>query len=444
MTVSSCRAARGAHGPRTVARALKVLLLTITLGALIPAPALGQEVAPKPPPAFWDTYATEELAARLLPYLPDATEAPPGYRFGPMVVETPATLALRIAQPGVDPRAALARTPDLPIVQINQEFLPAGPTGPVPLPFFVIVRLAPHPLVAADNVSPSRRPDGVLSVGVGDALGEERDAFLDPRTQPGQPPIEHLIVRWRRGGVVLEMIRRAPAGESDVNGTLAYAMQLDAKAARLPLPGATPPTVTPPASETERLEALLRLRTFSVLPEDLPAPYWPYVTGMTIHPAQAAVETARFQQVNPAEEVRRSAETFRRVYLGGGWLTNAPEEAVRGLPDEAWPGVRVVYFAALDADEEAARREVRDSYSMLMGRLGPQREPTPAPVTLGDETFFWQVCIDGTESWALHWRHGSVVLGVESAGPVGALNFDALVDIARAVEAAYQRSDLGR
>jgi hypothetical protein len=32
------------------------------------------------------------------------------------------------------------------------------------------------------------------------------------------------------------------------------------KAARLPLPGETPPNVMPPATEAERLEALLRLR----------------------------------------------------------------------------------------------------------------------------------------------------------------------------------------
>jgi hypothetical protein len=77
-----------------------------------------------------------------------------------------------------------------------------------------------------------------------------------------------------------------------------------------------------------------------------------------------------------------------------------------------------------------------------MGTLGPERKPAPAAVTLGEETFVWQVGLDGMESWALHWRHGNVVLGVESVGPVGALSFDELVDLARAVEAAYQRSDL--
>jgi hypothetical protein len=423
---------------------LKVLLLVVTLGILLPAATPGEAVAQKPPPPPWGAFATEELAARLLPFLPAATEAPSGYRFGPMVVETPAILAQRIAQPGEDPRAALARTPNLPVVQISQEFLPAEPRGSPPLPFFVIARLAPDPTAAADNVSPSRRPEGVLALDAGDGLGEERDAFLDPRTRPDQPPAETLVVRWRRGGVVLEFIRGALAGESDVAGTLAYAAQLDAKAARLPLPGETPPTVTPPATEGERLEALLRLRTFSVLPEDLPASYWPAISGMALHPAQAVVNTARFQQVDVAELVRRSAETFGQVYLGGGWLTNAPEEAVRGLPDEAWPGVRVVYFASLDADEAAAGRQVRDPYSMLMGALGPERTPAPAPVTLGEETFVWQVRLDGTESWALRWRHGSVVLFAESVGPVGALGFDELVDLARAVEAAYQRSDLAR
>jgi hypothetical protein len=188
--------------------------------------------------------------------------------------------------------------------------------------------------------------------------------------------------------------------------------------------------------------ALVRLRTFVVRPEDVPAGFRSLPPGMgTFHPAQGVVNLILLNpDVGTEASLDRYTDVWRRVYTAGEWFGRGQGQDIP----------RLVTIVSMDADEAAAERDVRDPIAAVFGISQPDRRPSEAPVNLGEETTFFVFRFPrpdgspGGESMALRWRHGPVVLSAESTGPAGAVSVDELVAFAHAVEAAYQASALAR
>jgi hypothetical protein len=378
----------------------------------------------------------------LLPLLLEEADLPPGYRIGPVAVETPAVSALMRTPPGEDPHTTFDRYQEDRYVELHQNFVPVAPGMPVFMNFTVLLMRDAEQ--AARFAGPGNRTPNAMVLTLAPDLGEARSGWRVPVGPPDQPPRERLIVRWQRGNLVFDIQRETPAGDLDVEQTLDFAARVDARASsRLPL-DLEAPAVSLPATEAMRLDAALRLQSVTLPPEQVPAGYRPMSPSMPVglfHPAQGVLNLAFLHpEVGADAALTRYAETWRRVYTAGAWFVT---EAGEGGP-------RLAYTVALDADEAAAERDVRDPFGPVVGVAQPDRAPSPPLVSLGDEITFREFSFtapDGStagESMALRWRHGSVVLSAESFGPAGVVGVEDLVTFARAVEAAFQASALAR
>jgi hypothetical protein len=383
--------------------------------------------------------STEELAVRLLPYLLTEAEAPAGYRLDGVEVDTPATQALKETAPGGDPAAAFDRNQRQFLIQLHQALVPV--TGLAPSPIFSVMLMADAE-VARAHASETRPPaSDVTRLPLDQTLGEASVAWQWPVVDPSGRAREVMDVRWQRGRLVLSVQRSATAGEGGLVELLALARRADTRVAALP-PLDLTPSVAAPATEAERMEAVLRLRTLSIAPSDVPAGFSPLPPGPgTFHPAQGVVNLILLNPDFGSEaSLDRYAGVWRRVYTAGEWFGRGQGQDIP----------RLVSIVALDADEGAAERDVRDPIAAVFGISQPDRQPSPAPVSFGETTTFFVFRFlrpdgsPGGESMALRWRHGSVVLSAESVGPAGAVSVDELVAFARAVEAAYQASALAR
>lgn len=383
--------------------------------------------------------STEELAIRLLPYLASETDAPAGYRPAGVDVDTPATQALKETAPGADPWAAFDRNQRQFLIQLHQFLRPVASTTPPVYTVKVMIdaETARRTTSAADPPASS-----VTRLPITSPLGEASVAWQWSIMDPTGQAREVTEVRWFRGRLAYSVQRTAPPGGAGFDELLAIARWADARAATLP-PLDFTPRVSAPATEAERLEALLRLRAFDVPAEDVPAGFRLLPPGIgSFHPAQGVVNLTLLNPDFGADAaLNRFAEVWQRVYTAGAWFG-------RGEGQDA---PKLVSIVGLDADEAAAERDVRDPIEAVFGISQPTSQPEVAPVRLGETTTFFVFRVppapDGSpsgESMALRWRHGSVVLSAESVGAAGAVSLDELVTFARAVEAAYQASVLAR
>ncbi len=380
-----------------------------------------------------DSISTEELAVRLLPYL--LTEADlPAYRPAGVEVDTSATQALKETPPGGDAWAAFERTRRRFMLQVHQILRPTD--GVVPPAIFTIGVMASVEAAEAE-VGLTRPPStNAMRLPLDQVIGEARAAWRFPADQLGQPPREVTDIRWLRGRLVFSVQRTTLPDATGMDDLSALAARADAYIVALP-PLDLKRTVALPATEAQRLAMLLRLQTLRIDAEAAPAGFRPAESGTT-HPAQGVLNLVL---LNPGfgagAALQRYAEIWRRVYTAGFWFTRDPD----GAP-------RLIAVAAVDADVEAARDDVRDPVAAVFGLARPDTKSAPPPIQLGDETTFFLFDLgpltggEAVESMALRWRHGTVVLSAESIGRAGAVTEDQLAGFARAIEAAYQTSAL--
>lgn len=408
--------ARG-HARRRLVLATAVVLLAVA--ARVPARAQ----PPAATPGQWDAYASEELVARLVPYLLGPTEAPPGYTLDGVDAETPVGLAVSQRPAGTDPQTVFAQVRSLWLVQVHEYLMPAGKEPASPLNF--TVSLVPD---GSPFASPAARPPDATALDLPEALGEARDAWQQPVSEAPQLPLQRLVIRWQRGALVFELQQLTATVEQDFAALRGYAAQIDAHEAQAPPYDTSPPTITPVATEPERLQALLSLEAIAGAAAAPPAGYHgsePMVTTA----AQFALH-AVLNSTDPAAALADAMRTYPLV--AGLFVPYIPD-----TPSQPLVAAGLALYgntAAAQADLFLVQPEAIHEWIAV--------NPVAPPLMLGDTTTAVEARAAGEEPAggdlvlaSLNWTHGPLRLGVAMEGQV---DWPLLAAFAEQLEMSYQ------
>lgn len=399
-----------------LAMALAVSILHGGQRTLVRAQAEGESLSP------------EEAILSLAPYLLTTAETPSGYTLAGYTVNTPALLAATQTPMDGDPRATLAqRLSEGFVVQAGQNLVPA-PGSAAPAAGTSVYLMADSGSAAAlasgATLPPLPSPNlDVETVALGD-FAEAHIAWHLIVRLPGQPDTGQYLVRWQRGQLVFAVTIFAPAGDEKADDLLAVLQPYAAKVAALPDLALAAPTVAPPATEAERLEALLKLSTIAIPANDAPLGY--RLTSRI--PFSVAGQVLGSPDPHAAL-IQQDLEWQRLVELRTTFTT---AQGARGP--------RLVLSAFQDASAEAATLDI----NTLVTSANTTLEPIDAPAALGDAraAFHARSVTNGAVSETVYffWTHGAVGVGVQMSGPEGAIDADELLAFAEQAEAAYQRS----
>lgn len=267
----------------------------------------------------------------------------------------------------------------------------------------------------------------------GATLGEGATAQRLTSTPRGSAAqLVYYEIRWKRGLVAFEVMTNAPPGQDTLIDAQQIASAFDKKAAGVPAPLLTSPTVTPPATEDQRIDAMARLASVTIDAADAPPDFGN--TSLSIaHPAGFVIASQ-----NPRAALQRIDQRWKRIISFSQTF-----DPTRGNPPP-----ELALRIRLDADAQAAANDLNDNF---------QADPAPPqgitetavspPVMFGDASL--AVVTKGTfsdntpfQSELIGWTHGPLVLSASLINSPGAISQDQLVAFTKQVEAAFQASPL--
>jgi hypothetical protein len=415
--------------PRGIPRGSRRRAVAAAAVALISLAALG---ASQVRPAFSQTapsaLSPEEAIISLRPFALTANDLPSGYRLAGTSAGTPASQAFVTSSP----RAAL-RERDAAgyMVSVSQTLLPLT-RGAGPVEQFGVALFADAPSAAAyaTGVSfPIRNATGqqVEAVDLPAPVGSASKAWHLTVSPPDERPIGEYLIRWHRGQVAFTVVTAAVSGDEKLADAAALVAVVDLKEAALPAPKVGLPTVTPAATEAQRLTAAELLATIGIGDEDAPIGY--NVTNASIATNAGIV----FGNPDPQATLHRVDEQWKRI-VGVTETFSTPQGS---------SSTTLVAEAVLDADAASANVNMRD----LIAAPTAVVTVIDPPVQLGDAGYAFtfdttSASGEARQSVIIEWTHGPLLLAVTMSGPQAMINMDDLVDFAQQWETAYQASDL--
>jgi hypothetical protein len=221
-----------------------------------------------------------------------------------------------------------------------------------------------------------------------------------------------------------------PLGQERQADAESTAAAIDAvEAARPPFaPGSA--TVTPPATEDQRLQAALQLESFfGSSTAAIPTPRGYSVSGRYLtYPAGFVADAT-----DPAAALHKTDEQWRS-------LVSARLEFTAQANDHMY----LIAYASVHADAASAKAAATGSFAQQPGWTST---PATPPFAIGDSTYAFRgggTGDDGNpaEDVYLYWTHGPLVLGVRMLGPVGTTSMDQVVALAQQLEARFQANPL--
>jgi hypothetical protein len=259
----------------------------------------------------------------------------------------------------------------------------------------------------------------IAPVTLTEPLGESSFAYHGVDTTPDLPPANFYTVRWSRGRIAYSALTDNDPGKEKLSDTLDFAVAHDKRVANLTLQFGSS-TLTPPATEQQRLDALLRLKEADAQASQEPEGYSMTSSG-AVHPA-GIVATAG----DPADALQAVDVRWKRIASISGTFTSTTDKALM-----------LTYAIGLDADGAAAQVDATD----YLPAPGESATPVDLGIQLGDVTAAFRVLgsnADGTpyEDLNISWTHGRVILVVNMQGAPDTTSFETLIALARQVDAA--------
>lgn len=415
--------------PRRIALPLRAaLLLLVPLLALGAARAAQAQTAP---PQFSPEQAMVELAPLRL----QAADLPAGYQPQTPAYFTPSGESVLNTPPSGDPHRLLdIYSNDGYLVWTSQRLSIGSATLPA----------ASFYAYAMKDVRRARdRTDGRLDgphgsdsqfvddVPVQSIAGDATSVWHIVSTSTRGVSSGGYTVRWQRGRLAFTITTAAPFGKEKLDDALALLAAIDKAIVARSVPDSAVPDVAPPASESERIDAALKLRTIDIGEDAAPNGFLIAGHGL-IHPAGSVLLST-----NPGATLRRQDEQFRRVI--------ALTETFLSLDDPENSGLQLV--ATLHADADGA---LADFTALSGGSAATGATPIAAPMQAGDAIAalrFPQVQA-GTakteyDEVIVYWLHGPLLLSVSLVATPDVLSDALVAGFAQQAEAAYQASAFG-
>jgi hypothetical protein len=252
-----------------------------------------------------------------------------------------------------------------------------------------------------------------------------------PLSRIGLPDQEAYELRWQRGPLAFAITTVAAVGAGHLQTSLDLAAAIDARVAAHPAFDPDRPTTVAPASEAQRLDALLQIESLNLRALMPPPDYELLDTSLDIqHPAQSVVRAALGSGplAGGAAALERFTVAWKRVM----------EVTATYVPRQGSAGPDFELAVIIDADADAAERDLRD----LVVGPGTQVTTEAPPVILGDSTAAYRLTYPAGAGFDIGWRHGRVLFFLSAFGPPDSIDVEALVAFAQRVEAAYQASPL--
>jgi len=397
--------------------ALLALVLAFLCGTAIPA------TAGTPTPMFG--LSPEEAVIALRPYKLNAQDAPAGYTAAFSGVTTAVSLSLLDPSPS---RIFKAYQSEGFVVSYHQRLHPVGlpSTGSEADGRFVVSLFTGPAKAAAYLTMWPQGDDPALqyeAVTISSVLGDAGAARHVTHAPSGQQAEGYYIVKWQHGQLVFEVFTPPqPLGQEQQSDAENLTDALDAVVQSRPPLSLGAPTVTPPASEAQRLQAADRL--------------WSPL-------ASAGADSARLKASAPhfwdtAQDVGGAADPWAELRLADmSWRFLISESQVLAGQHDGDPAV--VATATLCADAEGAATWASRLPAPAAGLSFTAIDPS---IQLGDWTFATQGSGPDLQTLNLHWTHGSLAFGVSVGGPPGTTSMDQLAAAAQEVESQYQAQPL--
>ncbi|MGH2884682.1 MAG: hypothetical protein ACRDPA_18605, partial [Solirubrobacteraceae bacterium] len=297
----------------------------------------------------------EEAAARLQPYLLPGSALPPSYSRQALVVRTPATLAALNA----GDRAPVAVLQEIEAAGVLVDFSELlGPASVSAFDKTAVYAIFDVYAFASPDAATAFVQDQTLQLD-GDQVSVQPasdapqlgdlSAGYTVASASGTNPISRGVgahLRWQQGSVAFELFGVDPSPPA-----VALLWQLVTALAAVetaqPPVAFTDPAITPPATEEQRLQALLRLQT--IAPTSLPADF----VGGGGTPVTVASYVAQAQ--DPQAMLQRVDGSWQRVMeVDGSYLQTPPA----GPPLPAAQQVTLWWNAAEDASPAGAQADM--------------------------------------------------------------------------------------
>jgi hypothetical protein len=398
---------------RTI-RVAATILLVLAAGTLTSTrmPARAQPALMSP----------EEAAVQLQPYLLTADTAPSGYDAGSPSVDGPASLAF-FDTSGASPLAVVDRFEQQGFVlQSTQTLFLARTSTIIAAPesanFHIYVLRTPkqaqavvaNQTVPIDPSWPVVQPLSGLAV-----LGD--GGVLYDLSGDNAEAIEY---RWSRGALAFEVFARV--GSGGPAGVMNLATALDTVVANNQPFDLSSPQVAPPATQSERLRALLRMSTIAVPAVAIP-------NGLTTTEPSISTSVGSVALATQPTDALLHVDTKWQRVAGLARLYASSSSATR-------------YFCGFTEDASAAAQTV--DFRDFSAGSGPPPRLEPSPVALGDDAYLrrTQITVSGRklDSVILAWRHGPLALLVQVSDKPGSVKDADVAAFAQAIDAAYQQS----
>jgi hypothetical protein len=289
----------------------------------------------------------------------------------------------------------------------------------------ILFDTAAHARASATGQSSPPGSNAVFSnqpVTLSTALGDASAGWHFIESQPNLPSRAYFQIRWQRGPVAFALTTQPmPLGEEQQSNAENLATAIDtAEERRAPLSLGSP-TITPPVTEAQRLQAALQLKPFP-----LPASAMP-----------AGFEAEQPFYVDAATLVAAAAHPETELSLTDGtWKMVISERQV--FRSQQTSGVELLATATTSTDRQGAAA-IASSLASDPGSVSAQ---VAAPVSLGDSTYAYYDTPDQTgnpeEGQEIYWTHGAVVLSARMFGPPGTTSMDQVVALAQQIDASSQ------
>jgi hypothetical protein len=255
------------------------------------------------------------------------------------------------------------------------------------------------------------------------ALGEANAGWHVTENLPGRPSRARFAIRWQRGPIVFVLeTQPMPLGEEQQADVETLATAIDAAEQTRPPLSLGSPTVTPPATEAQRLQAALQLKPFPFAASATPTGFeaeTPYYLDAVGFLAAAA---------DPRTELGLTDSTWKVIISERQAFTS-----------QQTSGVTLLATATICADRQSAIANA----SYLSSAPDVTSTQVTAPVSLGDSTYAYRYTVPAQagnplEAQEIYWTHGAVVLSARMFGPPGTTSMDQVVALARQIDARYQ------
>ncbi len=394
----------------------------------------------------------EEAVIALKPYELSAADLPSGYAPGAVSTSTPSLEAIAQAASGADPYAALDRLQaEGTQVCSVQALTPASGATLSRGALTTCVMASPDAAqaVAAGSARPLPASSDTVTVtptALAQALGDGTSAAwqIVSSDSSGQPQTEYDL-RWTRGLIAFELRTTTTAARNDIAASAALGAALDSAEATRAAVVLGAPTVTPPASEVERVYTALLEQRAVVPVSQPPQPTSTLFLKDVIHPAEQVRAAANpTQALHTVDEVYQRVITADQIFLtrdrifAHGERITVNATAQGALAELNTPSVWRPSFRVNSQNEALPNPQVTF-------------EQIPAPIQLGDNTAAYRFTVSYPSipntpseiSYSIGWTHGRVFLQARYGAPdTRRPTVDGVVPFAQQVEADFQASDL--